>query len=513
MTTIIPRQLRRFCSQAVASLLISMIGIAVVAAERPSKPNVKTESFDRDPAWEGLNNRIVPDHYPTIVQGFGYSKSNFAGKSPGEMGGLVTRASEPAFYADQIAPKSLDDEFSASGSFALTKTTGGAGMFFGFFRAKQPGASGRPISSLGIDMDCERNGARLAVRLITAKNQSCGTFVTPFIPGKFRPTPIRNNGTRYAWTLAYDPHAAGDKGRFTFTLHGNAPKPGELDSKNQPENVQREIRNRFPETSKFTVDLPAGYKQQGTTFDHFGLMNMMKPGGQMSIYFDDLEYVGRSQDFSQDPHWDAIGNAVSYQTKDVAGAHDFGFSKTNHSGGNSGEIGGTFWRAGKYAYYADRTRPLSFNDRLEARGKVVLMVAGPDADMYLGWFNSANKDEPPLEAGNFLGVHVGGPTRIGHYFQPAFTTAKGTKGHTEAGPVLSQGKVHNWSLTYDPAADDGKGALLVTLDSESTTLHFKKGMKAQGASFDRFGLFTSTAGGQMVKIYFDDLSYTTAPAR
>ncbi len=34
----------------------------------------------------------------------------------------------------------------------------------------------------------------------------------------------------------------------------------------------------------------------------------------------------------------------------------------------------------------------------------------------------------------------------------------------------------------------------------------------KGASFDRFGLFTSTAGGQMVKIYLDDLTYTARAA-
>jgi len=50
--------------------------------------------------------------------------------------------------------------------------------------------------------------------------------------------------------------------------------------------------------------------------------------------------------------------------------------------------------------------------------------------------------------------------------------------------------------------------------SDSVTLALKPGQKAQGASLDRFGLFTSTAGGQMVKIYLDDLTYTAArPAR
>ena len=52
---------------------------------------------------------------------------------------------------------------------------------------------------------------------LTGKNQSCGTFITPFLPGKFRPTPLRNDGTRYHWTLDYDPRANAGKGQFTFT--------------------------------------------------------------------------------------------------------------------------------------------------------------------------------------------------------------------------------------------------------------------------------------------------------
>jgi hypothetical protein len=103
---------------------------------------------------------------------------------------------------------------------------------------------------------------------------------------------------------------------------------------------------------------------------------------------------------------------------------------------------------------------------------------------------------------------VGGPTRVGHYFQPAYSTAKGTKGLAKTGPVLVPGKVHEWSLLYDPTADGGKGAVRVALDKESVTLGFKEGVKMQGAEFNRFGLFTSTTGGQIVKIYLDDLKYT-----
>jgi hypothetical protein len=493
-----------------APLVIPVIFAPIVAAQAQSHSNVKVESFDSDPNWDGYNNRIAPDHYPIIIQDFGYSRSNVAGKARGEIGGLVTRASEPAYYADKISPLTLNDKISASGTFALTKTNGGAGIFFGFFRAEQPGASGRPISSLGLDFDCEKTGARLAVRLITGQNQSSGTFITPFIPGKYRPTPLRADGTHYTWKLDYDPQGAEDRGRIKFTFHGDAPKPGELEQKDLPDKFKQDIRGHFPDTTSFVVDLPPGFKQQGTTFDHFGLMNAMKPGGSALIYFDDLTYMGRSQDFSQDPNWDAIRNGTSYKEKDVGGAHNFGLSETNYAGGKPGEVGGTFWRGGKYAYYADRVGPLTLDNRLEASGKVVLKVGGPDSDMFLGWFDSANKDEPPVESGNFLGVHIGGPTRVGHYFQPVVTTADGVREMADGGPVMSQGKRQKWSIIYDPAADDGLGAIRVTLDNESFALHLKKGLKSRGAHFDRFGLFTATSGGQMVKFYIDDIKYTVA---
>ena len=108
---------------------------------------------------------------------------------------------------------------------------------------------------------------------------------------------------------------------------------------------------------------------------------------------------------------------------------------------------------------------------------------------------------------------MGGPTRIGHYFIPAFATAKENRGKVVHGPVLTPGKLFEWSLIYDPAANGGRGEIRVTLGKESVTLPLKPGQKTQGANLDRFGLFTSTAGGQMVKIYFDDLTYTAAVAK
>jgi hypothetical protein len=473
---------------------------------------LKTETFDRDPGWEGHNNRVVPTRKLIVRQDFGHGPSQFAGAAAGEIGGVIQRSTTPASYAAVLAPAlTLDQRITASGSFAIKHSQPGAGVFFGFFNSRQPGGSGRPIGSVGMDFDFEGKGGRLAVRLITSGNKSCGTFITPYLPGKFRPTPLKNDGTRYRWTLEYDPEAAGGRGRFTFTLGSETHKAqeyGEL-----TEAGKKEALARFPNTTTFAVDLPEGYRQDGATFDRFGVSNLMKGGGSATMYFDDLQYNGKREDFTRDPGWVGVGNRTTFEDREQVGAHDFGFSATtSHASGKPGEVGGGLWRSGDYGYYADRVGPFNLEQRLEARGKVKLVSAGPDSDIYLGWFTSAAKEKEPSQAGSFVGVHVGGPTRVGHYFIPRLATATGSTGKVEHGPVLRPGKDFEWSLVYDPTGNGGNGEIRVTLGSESVTLPLKPGQKAQGAMLDRFGLFTSTIGGQMVKIYLDDVTYSVAKA-
>ncbi len=475
-------------------LLASLLAASVVQAQ----PTLKTETFDGDPGWEGHGNRVELKAPPVVKQDFGFSATQFAGKTAGEIGGKITRTTKPAYYATEIAPKTLDDALAASGSFSIKASQPGAGVFFGWFNAKQPGGSGRPIGSLGLHLDFEKNGGRLAVRLLTGENQGCGTFVTkyeqyrkPELKQEMRPTPLKNDGTRYHWTLRYDPKANNGGGAFDIKLTSDSKEPGDF------------------EGQTLSVNVPAGYKQQGTTFDRFGVMNMLKAGGIATIYFADLQLDGRALDLSKEPGWIGSGNHDIYEDLEQTGAHNFGFSTTtSHAGGKAGEIGGDLWRSGNYGYYADRVGPLDLNQRLEARGKVTMTVGGPDADMMLGWFSSAHQDKSPIEVGDFLGITVGGPTRIGHCFRPSLTTGKGTRLQLEQAPVLKPGRSYDWTLVYDPAGNINLGEIKVTLGDESVTLPFKQGRKKDGATFDRFGLFTSQAGGQMVRIFLDDLSYT-----
>jgi hypothetical protein len=468
---------------------------------------LKTERFDRDPGWEERNNHITPEKLPTVIQDFGYSPTNVAGRAAGELGGRVQRSTTPAYYAARLSPaKSLEDRLTASGSFAITKSDGAAGLFFGFFNSRQPGGSGRPIGSLGMDFDFEHKGGRLAVRVISAENQSGGTFVTPYVPGKFRPTPLRNDGTRYQWTLDYDP-AAGAHGQFVFTLKSDEhtrQEYGELTAE-----AQEEANARFPATTRFVVDVPEGVRKQGATFDRFGMLNMMKAGGAATMYFDDLQYNGVREAFANDPKWEAKGNRARFEDRELVGAHDFGFSaESNNAGGAKGEVGGGLWRCEPLAWYADKVGPLGLDDHLEARGKVKLVTAGPDSDIFLGWFNSESAPRGRADDKDFVGVHIGGPTRVGHYFIPILMTSEGRGAQVDEGPVLVPGRTFDWEVVYDPTANGGRGEVRVKLGEKTARAELKPGLRKDGARLDRFGFFNSTSGGQMVKAYFDNVSYT-----
>jgi hypothetical protein len=476
-----------------------------------AETGAKVERFDNDPGWEGLKNRIRPKNPKQVEQKFAYSPTNIAGKAQGEIGGTIWRDSKLAWYADKISPKTLDDRLTASGTFALTATSGSSGAFFGWFKEQE--GNGRQ-NTLGFRLAGQGSGARITFQLVTAKNQACGTKITPWVVDKskprgqgrkYRPPSIKNDGTRYTWHMEYDPEANDDNGQMRFTIRSN-----------------RDQREEF-EGKTFTVDLPEGYKDHGTTFDRFGFTNSMRPGNSLTIYFDDIEYDGVHQDFSADPNWIGVNNHARYERKEEGGAHDFGFSQeSSFAGGSPGELGGMLWRSGEYAYYADRVGPLSLEDRLEARGRVVLEVGPPDSGMHLGWFNGAEREFSPPQAGSFVGVKIGGPTRVGHYFVPSYATRPAQKVTKDpmlqhpknisvergTGPVLEPRKKFDWKLVYDPEANDGGGAITVTLGDESVTLPLKPGDKAKGAQFDRFGLFTVNRGGSFVRIYFDDLAYT-----
>jgi len=464
----------RFNLCAAGAMVVVICGAAAVSGPDVAS-RIKTERFDHDPGWEGARNRLIPKECPKITQDFGFSRTRFAGAAAGEIGGQVWRATTRAHYAERIAARTLNDRLEASGTFALVKSSGSSGVFFGWFDPRCHGF--RPANFLGIRLDGEDWGARVFFEYVTGTWKAGGANTGVRIPP---------DGSKHTWSLSYNPAGANGNGAITFTLDGGPPIVRELDP---------------------------GHKAEGATFTRFGMLNVQIPGWPMTVYFDDLKYDGNKQDFTADARWEGWGNRRTFEDCERDDSQNFGFSSTNHAGGARGEIGGTFWRTEPDAphdgHYADRIGPLTLEDPLLASGRVAMTRACADSGMYLGWFNSATRDAVPS---NFVGIVIEGPSRVGHYFRVRYGTSQGQGGDSQTGPVITaDGKSHLWTLEYDPQANGGSGRIVAALDGKRVALDLAPEHKQQGAAFDRFGMFNMRRGGHYMTVHFDDLKYTAGP--
>ena len=53
-------------------------------AQNDSKIITIHENFNKDPQWEGVNNRVECNDCPTVNQDFGWTLTNKTGDGPGE---------------------------------------------------------------------------------------------------------------------------------------------------------------------------------------------------------------------------------------------------------------------------------------------------------------------------------------------------------------------------------------------------------------------------------------------
>lgn len=90
----------------------------------------KSEPFDKDPLWDGHNNRVKVHKPNPVIQDFGFSITNHAGgKEAGEICGRVQRSTTSAYYGMPLdQAKTLDSKLRCSGSFAVTESMGTAGL-------------------------------------------------------------------------------------------------------------------------------------------------------------------------------------------------------------------------------------------------------------------------------------------------------------------------------------------------------------------------------------------------
>jgi hypothetical protein len=464
------------------------------AADVDQPPGLRRADFSADPKWDAFRNRQVPDPAPRTRQDFGYRTTNRAGgKNAGEIGGRVQRSATPATYSFAL-PKQLtfNDRITASGRFSVTWDDGGNGVWLGFFGNDTRGW--RANNSLCFRLD--GNGQKFWVFYEYGTRHWLAGGAGCFEGEAYQKTPTKpfpTDGKSHQWSMTYDPDGANGDGLMTYILDGK----------------------------RYDLPLTPGHKKDGATFDRFGIVNQQTTGGSIEAYFDDLVVNGQEFNFDEVPKWEGKGNQTDFADTVRRPWQDFGYSPgTSRAGGKAGEIGGVFWRGEGPAFYADAVGPLSLDDELFASGTIAFMGAGSDSGTCIGWFDSASKKANNKADGrepqpNTLGIMIEGPSRIGHYFRPAYGAADGEGVITGSGPIIRpDAKVHRWSIRYSPrAGEKGQGRITVTLDDQSVHQDLKDSHRARGATFDRFGLYNNAVGGNQIIMWVDDVAYTANRAK
>jgi hypothetical protein len=449
----------------------------------------KVERFTVDPGWDGHNNRI--NNPRQIVQSFGFSSgTNNAGGSTGEVGGTITPAGEPAYYAKSITSKTLNDSMTASGK---VKVTGKGNTMLGFFYSGTVN-EWRTQNSIALRLNGRGDGTFLAYA-------EYGTDL--WRAGSTGDTTFNANQT-YDWSLTYNPSGNGGNGQITGVIG----------------------------TQNLVLNLDSGHKADEGVFNHFGLLNVAKSADDAGqVWIDNVAVNGGSTEtFGSNPSWSNHNNSNTYNSNNVRFNFDFGHSSgTNFAGGAAaGEAGGHFFRgdsreAGKMAFYgAELGETLNMEDKLHAEGKIAMRRGVTDSTVHLGFFHDTDSVQVSSAQAistpeNFIGVTIEGPSSEGFFFYPSYNTdteGTGSGGNRGSTPprIYPDNDVHTWSLDYDPAGAGGLGLITITLDGNTGTMTLGSGHQDVGALFNRFGFITPHIDGNGQTVYIDDVIWTNARA-
>jgi hypothetical protein len=456
--------------------------LACGGGHEPPAGVVRAPSLASDPGWQGLNNR---GHSPcrTVVQAFGWR--------PGAIGGVITRATRPAFYGKAV-DFDLNRAFSASGTLVVHGTPGGArasgsgggAAMLGFFRHdiaqwRAPDSLAMGISTGGVKGGDYAIDAQFGTRHLMAG----GAFVTRI--GSSEPYPFRF-GRTYRWELDFDPD-------------GTAGRVGVI----------------VGQALVAEAQIPIAARADGARLDRFGLATEVNgAGAPLSLDVGNVVLEGAHQDLRRDPAWDSRANRISYRDCQTGSrASDFGWT-----GPADRRVGGIVWRTDEHhpaqrAFYADRTSRLTLNDPLTVKGTLQLRRANSDSATLLGWFDAARDaggragSAPP----SFLGLRIDGVTRSGLQVAPVASPAHGRPRSAKAGiPITPGRRTVPFALRYHPRRGPG-GRIDLRVGDRTVSWDLNARVRRHGAVFDHFGLRTLELGGSWQEVYFGDLRYTVAP--
>jgi hypothetical protein len=220
----------------------------------------KVEDFAKDPGWEAVGNRTeYPEMVPYGANDFGYRTTSHAGGKPGELGGRFYSCNpdeDPlkAYYGDRIGRLTLNDRLIARGKFSSRQFSVDSTFALGWFNHEK---QDWPIHNfVGVVFDSLSDTGRIVQTLYGTTE---GNKAKPDKYITWEP-----DGTKYEWTLEYDPAAADGLGAITFTIGGKS----------------------------LTTPLKKGDKEKGAILDRFGVCNMQWANSKWcEVYLDDLTYT------------------------------------------------------------------------------------------------------------------------------------------------------------------------------------------------------------------------------
>src|SRR5262245_39089926 len=194
----------------------------------------------------------------------------------------------------------------------------------------------------------------------------------------------------------------------------------------------------------------------------------------------------RAETFDADPGWDGRNNrATDPAPKQIV--QNFGFSSSStNAGGPAGEIGGFITPAGEPAFYGKVITPTSFNDSLSASGTLNVPQGG--GHTLIGFFNSNTVNE--WRTPNTIALRIYGRGPYFHVYLEYGTGLWRAGGASFGGEaaIPSGAADYPFSFSYEPNGAGGLGTVTATIGTYSTIMTLDSGHKADGATFNRFGI-------------------------
>ncbi len=229
----------------------------------------------------------------------------------------------------------------------------------------------------------------------------------------------------------------------------------------------------------------------------------------------DLIAVQKYESFDRDPGWEEHNNRGQL-TGCRTTRQDFGYSpNTNHAGGDKGEMGGFVQPAADLAYYAKVLPTKTFGDVLSASGTLCLsddyarghVTLGFFKDKTYGWRTPHSITLRIIGRGNCFYAFPGYMTGLWRAGEDVFGTLDSSTGKKIPHEFSVGGGVHQWSMKYDPKGNEGGGTITATMDDQTMVVNLDPGHKADGATFNRFGLMpVMKSNDDAGEIWFDNMT-------